>query len=44
MEFTENCDNAEGISFFGKGYEYKLWGILSTDRLYSWYEGQTKGS
>ena len=42
MEFTENCDNAEGISFFGKGYEYKLWGILSTDRHILCMKDQTK--
>ena len=42
MEFTENCDNAEGITFFGKGYEYKLWGVLSTDRHILGMKDQTK--
>ena len=42
MEFTENCDNTEGISLFGKGYEYKLWGIISTDRHFLGMKDQTK--
>tara|TARA_B110000263_G_scaffold174551_1_gene152444 strand:- start:386 stop:1546 length:1161 start_codon:yes stop_codon:yes gene_type:complete len=32
MEFEADCDNNEGISLFGKGYKYKLWGLIPTDR------------
>jgi peptide/nickel transport system permease protein len=32
MEFESDCDNTQGISFFGKGYDYKLWGIIHTNR------------
>ena len=32
MEFDSNCEITEGISLFGKGYKYKLWGLIPTDR------------
>ena len=32
MEFEADCDNSQPISFFAKGYEYKLWGLIKTDR------------
>jgi peptide/nickel transport system permease protein len=32
MEHTADCNNREPLQLFGKGYEYKLWGLFKTDR------------
>ena len=42
MEFTENCEDTQGVSFFGKGYEYKLWGIIPTNRHILGMKDETK--
>ena len=42
MEFEANCDNSEGISLFGKGYEYKLWGVFKTNRHILGMKDETK--
>ena len=42
MEFTENCEDTQGVSFFGNGYEYKLWGIIPTNRHILGMKDETK--
>ena len=32
MVHTQDCSVREPLSLFGKGYEYKLWGIFKTER------------
>ena len=42
MEFEEDCDNSQGITFFAKGYEYKLWGLFTTNRHILGMKDETK--
>jgi len=42
MEFEADCEKSEGISLFGKGYEYKLWGLIKTDRHILGMKDETK--
>ena len=32
MVHTQDCSVRESLSLFGKGYEYKLWGLFKTER------------
>ena len=32
MVHTQDCNVRESITLFGKGYEYKLWGLFKTER------------
>ena len=42
MEFQSDCEKSEGITLFGKGYEYKLWGLFKTDRHILGMKDETK--
>ena len=41
MVHTQDCNVRESITLFGKGYEYKLWGLFKTERHLSQRKSRT---